>query len=134
MRIRPILRNMPRSNLVISIIKSKFFALAIKWCGRVLDGGGIQYDPANFNGLLNAHEPITVGELSQYVYCCSWMSNSIPRFAERIAPLRNLLELTYNRVGQRTKKAIRNLKLVELGWGREHSNAYKSIQEQLITA
>jgi len=38
-------------NLVISITKSKFFALLIKWCGRILDAKGVKMDPKNFNGL-----------------------------------------------------------------------------------
>ncbi len=34
-------------NLIVSIIKSVFFATSIKWCGRILDAQGIKMDPSN---------------------------------------------------------------------------------------
>ena len=38
-------------NLVISLPKSKNFSNSIKWCGRIIDGDGYRYDPANFEAL-----------------------------------------------------------------------------------
>lgn len=34
-------------NLVISLPKSSFFSTSIKWCGRIIDGNGYRFDPAN---------------------------------------------------------------------------------------
>lgn len=43
-------------NLKVSIPKSTFFAMAIKWCGRILDYGGVTMDPEMYNSLLTAEE------------------------------------------------------------------------------
>lgn len=117
--------------LVVSLPKSTFFAKEIRWCGRIIDATGVTMDPENYEGIRNASEPSNAAELCQYVHCAAWMSNAIPRFAERAAPLYDLLDAAYNKVGKRTKKAIARLSLKSLGWGDEHSKSFNSLQQQL---
>lgn len=62
------------------------------------------------------------------------MSNAIPDFTERIAPLRTLLEEAYSRSGSRKKKSIQKYSVISLGWGSEHDSAFKDLQEQLQIA
>lgn len=118
-------------NLVISIIKSSFFSPTIEWCGRVIDADGVRLNPANLAGLANACEPRNGAELVQFVYCLNWMSNAIPRFAERVASLRKLLETVYKQVGRRTKAAVAKVQLVPAGWSEEHKRAFVDMQVQL---
>ena len=119
-------------NLIVSLPKSTLFAKSIRWCGRYIDTNGVRMDPANFSALINASEPVNAAELSQYVHALTWMANVIPRFAERVAPLRRLLELAYKRAGKRTKKSITRFKLRELGWNQEHSDSFQGLQQQLV--
>ena len=81
--------------LKVSIKKSTFFALVVKWCGRILDKNGIRFDPRNADGLRNLSTPTTAAELSQFVNCLQWMSQAIPRFSERVQLLRDLVEKAY---------------------------------------
>ncbi len=83
---------------------------------------------------MKADERRTAAELCEYVHCAAWMANSIPRFAERVAPLRDLLEEAYKLSGKRTKKSIPKFRLADLGWTDEHSKAYRGLQEQQINS
>lgn len=121
-------------NLVISITKSRFFAKVIEWCGRLIDAGGVQLHPANYEGLVDAEIPRNGAELSQYVHCANWMSSVIPRFAERVAPLREILEKAYTRSGRRTTASVAKVQLAAIGWTDTHKHAFRDIQEQLKNA
>lgn len=120
--------------LKISAKKSVLFSKVIRWCGRFIYKDGVTCDPSRLLGLKNTRMPETSAELSQFVYCLQWMSGSIPDFATRIAPLREVLEEAYNRSGKRTTKSIQNIRLAKLSWGTAHADAYLELQEQLRNA
>lgn len=118
--------------LVFSLPKSDFYLSKFTWCGRIIDAKGVRFHPKNIAGLSNCDPPRTAGELCEYVHGANWLSMSIPRFAERVAPLRNLLEAAYSRTGgSRKKKSIAKLVLNDLGWSDEHQQAFTGLQEQL---
>ena len=121
--------------LVVSLPKSKFFLREATWCGRIIDSRGVRFNPKNLSGLKDADLPRTSGELCEYVHGASWVSTSIPRFAERAAPLGELLQLAYKKAGgSRKKKAISKFTLSGLGWCHTHEAAFKDLQEQLQEA
>lgn len=88
-------------------------------------------DPANYDGMKDAVDPTNAAELCQYVHCMAWMSNAIPRCAERAAPLYAILEASYRKAVRRTKKAIARLELRNLGWWLDQSKAFEGLQKQL---
>ena len=55
-------------NLKISVRKSEFFEKKVHWCGRIIDGSGVQFDPRNLSGLKDLHMPITAGELCAFAF------------------------------------------------------------------
>ena len=57
------------ANLKISIRKSQFFLQRVRWCGRIIDSTGVQFDPRNLSGLRGVELPISAGELCEYVHC-----------------------------------------------------------------
>lgn len=121
--------------LVVSLPKSKFYLSEATWCGRIIDYDGVRFNSKNLSGLQNCEPPRTAAELCEYVHGVSWVSTSIPRFAERVAPLRALLEKAYAKAGgNRKKKSISKLSLEELGWDNTHSTAFIGLQEQLQEA
>lgn len=101
-------------NLKLSARKCKVFLCEVSWCSRIIDGQGGRFDPARLSGLQKIFMPKTAGELCEYVYCLQWMSPSIPNFAARIAPLREVLEEAYKYAGSRKKRAIKSLLLSNL--------------------
>lgn len=58
------------------------------------------------------------------------MRSAIPRYSERAAPRYALLYAAYEKVGNRTNRAINNLNLHDLVWENSHSNALAGFQEQ----
>lgn len=120
--------------LFLSAKKCVFFTKAVRWCGRVISKDGIKMDPSRVSALQELDLPQTAGELCQFINCLRWMSNSIPQFAERSAPLVEVLEEAYKKSGRRTKRSIQNMLLQTLSWGDRHVKAFKSLQDTIRSA
>ena len=88
--------------------KSTLFARQVQFCGRIISPDGIQYHPRHFESLVAMKKPKLASELQQFICATNWMRNSIPAYAERAAPLNQLLEDSYKKVGKRTKQALRD--------------------------
>ena len=124
-----------KRRLIVSLPKSDFFLTEATWCGRIIDTDGVRFNPSNLSGLKDCDLPRTAGELCEYVHGASWISTGIPRFAERSAPLREILEVAYAKAGgSRKKKKISKFLLSDLGWDKKHEAAFNDIQEQLQEA
>ena len=122
-------------NLIVSLPKSSFFLEEVTWCGRLIDASGVRFNPKNLSGLQHCDSPQSAAELSEYVHSVTWVSSSIPRFAERIAPLRELLERAYEKAGgSRKKRSIAKFSVAGLGWNELHEQAFKDLQDQLCAA
>ena len=121
-------------NLVISLPKSKFFAKSIKWCGRIIDGDGYRYDPANNEALKNTVEPTNAAELCQFVHASNWVCNAIPELHKQMSPLKELLEKSYAAAGSRKKKAMKKIRLSDQGWCDTHRLAFEQVKESLCNA
>lgn len=59
------------------------------------------------------------------------MAVAIPDFARVSAQLHDLLQKSYKKAGKRKKSAIKAIKLIELGWGSEHEEAFEKIKSLL---
>lgn len=62
------------------------------------------------------------------------MATCIPDFAERIEPLRKILEEAYEKSGSRKKKKIESMRLDDLSWGPEHTSSFQGLQRSLQNA
>lgn len=121
-------------NLYLSAVKSVFFAKQIKWCGRVLSPDGYRMDPARLSALQDMALPQTAAGLAEFIYCCRWMSLTLPDFARRVSPLNDVLEAAYTRSGKRTKRSIKTIALSTLSWGTPHEKAFHDLQDMLHNA
>jgi len=117
--------------LKVHIIKSTFFCMKVRWIGRIWDSDGFRYDPRNAEALSKLDNPKNAAELSQVLNCLQWMSQAIPKFAERAYPLRKILDVAYAKSGKRTSKTIRKYKLEDLGWDETTQNTYEGLLEDL---
>lgn len=66
--------------------------------------------------------------------CLQWMAQSIPRFTERVRPLRDILEKAFLKSGKRTIKSIKSYKLKDLGREQAEAEACKSLLASLTDA
>lgn len=121
-------------NLKISVTKTVLFCKNLEWCGYVVDQEGVRCDPRRLGGLKNGCHPVNAAELSQFVNCLQWMSNYIPDYATRVAPLRKILEQAYRRSEKRTSRSVQNIRLAELEWSPGEITAFEGLQEQLGNA
>ncbi len=62
------------------------------------------------------------------------MAPSIPDFAERVAPLRDILENAFSKAMSRKKKAIDYMKLESLCWGPIQKEAFLSLPNSPMEA
>jgi hypothetical protein len=82
-------------NLKLHPGKCTLFANLVRWCGRLVSGSGVRFDPRKIQGLLEMSAPQTGADLQQFLCALNWMRTAIPSFAELISPLQKLLELAY---------------------------------------
>lgn len=61
------------------------------------------------------------------------MRISILDYAKQIAPLHELLEIPYNKVGKRTKKAVPNITISNF-WGAKQYSAFNDTKQQLVSS
>ena len=119
--------------LKIHAEKMTLFATAVQFCGRVISSEGIQYHPRHFESLVSMQTPTYANELQQFICATNWMRNSIPAYAQRIAPLHELLESCDEKAGKRTKQALRKLSITT-SWGATHDSAFADIKKQLTVS
>ena len=72
--------------------KCLFFDTKILWCGKVYSRGQVSHDRKRLSGLASMRRPQTAGELVQVLKAVNGLRTSLPRLAEVIESLRELLE------------------------------------------
>lgn len=61
------------------------------------------------------------------------MRNEIPDHAHRVATLRVLLEVTFQKTGKRTKRRIKTIPLSTIGWNAVHEESFRDLQSTLFS-
>jgi RNase H-like domain found in reverse transcriptase len=75
--------------------------------------------------------PQNGGDLVQYVAALNWMPSSLPLFAEKAAPLQDLLEVVYKEAKGLTKKKATSVSL-EGRWTKTCEKAFRQLQEDKL--
>ena len=127
------LRICKKIRLKVHAEKLSLFTTEAHFCGRIISSKGVQYHPRHFDSLLTMKQPKLASELQQFLCATNWMRNSIPAYAQRIAPLHQLLENCCKKAGKRTKQALRKLDLTS-SWGTNHDAAFHDIKTQLAAS
>jgi hypothetical protein len=71
--------------------KCNLYDTEVRYCGRIITAEGVRYDPSTMSPLQHMGTPQNGGDLVQYVAALTWMRSSLPLFAEKAAPLQDLL-------------------------------------------
>ena len=123
-----------KHNLFLSARKVVLYTSEVRWCGRIISKDGIRLDPSRLSALTDVASPINAGELCEFVQCIRWMTLCIPDCTKRLAPLVDVLERPHKKAGRRTKREIKGISLRDLSWGKEHEEAFKSLQDTIRNA
>lgn len=113
--------------------KTHLFLKEARFCGRIVSGDGVVFDPRHLEALINMKRPFSGDELQQLICATNWMRTSLPAYAETVAPLHNLMEYVYRRAGGRKKRSVKKISL-HGQWGAEHDAAFATIIQQLSAA
>jgi hypothetical protein len=76
-----------------------------RWCGRLISGNCVKFDPARLQELLDMPCPISGADLQKFMCALNWMRSSMPMDNALVSPLNLFLETVYNAAGACTKKA-----------------------------
>ena len=110
------------------------FLRQVKWCGRIIDGEGVQLDPSRLQTLLQMPHPQSGAELQKFVCASNWMRSAVPEYTTLISPLSNLLNAVCKKVGKNNRKAVSKIPLLDCGWSQEHSGAFEAVKSALGNA
>jgi hypothetical protein len=75
--------------------------------------------------------PQNGGDLVQYVAALNWMRSSLPLFAEKVAPLHDLLAVVYKEPKGCTKTRAISVSL-DGRWSQTCEKAFRQLQEDIL--
>jgi hypothetical protein len=79
--------------LFLHAAKRNLYGTEVRYYGRIITAEGVRHDPRTMSTLQHMGTPQNGGDLVQYVAALNWMRSSLPLFAEKAAPLKDLLEV-----------------------------------------
>jgi Reverse transcriptase (RNA-dependent DNA polymerase) len=118
--------------LFLHAAKYDLYGTEVRYCGHIITAEGVRYDPRTRSTIQHMGTPLNGGNLAQYVAALNWMRNSLSLFAEKAAPLQNLLEVVYKEAKGRTKKNATSVSL-EGRWTKTCEKAFRQLQEDILT-
>ena len=124
-----ILERLEGVGLYAAAHKCVFFDTSISWCGKVYSQGATQHDGERVSGLANLRRPETAGELMHFLQAVNWLRTSLPRMAEIVAPLRDLLEALLVGNPNRTKRVASNRSIAPEAWTPAYVAAWEQAQD-----
>ncbi len=124
-------KHLSKFNVKCNPDRCDLFLHTVQWCGRVISSEGVTFDPNFIAAVKNMSIPNNAAELQQFLCALNWMRSSIPRFAEMVHPLQDLL-LSASREAKSLKKTIlKRVPLGKIGWNESHSSCFQSIKTTL---
>ncbi|KAG2830114.1 hypothetical protein PC129_g9257 [Phytophthora cactorum] len=129
--LRGVLKICATNGLKLDPSKCSFYLRGAKWCGRVISKSDVHHDPARISALQELHPPITGQDLLQFVCALGWMCMSVSGHNRLTQPLVDLMEQVYQVAGERTKRHVAPVQLVDVGWTTVHSDCLKACKDAL---
>ncbi|KAF1313127.1 hypothetical protein FI667_g17682, partial [Globisporangium splendens] len=117
-------------NLKLSATKCSLLQRAITWCGKIIDGDGVQHDSDLIQALRSLPLPTTAADL-QYLLCATnWVRDSLVDYVRVVAPLQQLLDLV---LANKSRKK-RHAESIILGWDLDASVSYHALIDLLASS
>ena len=108
MKLDKLFKRLDDFGLKLSAKKSMHYTKQVKWCGKIIDGTGVQQDPIRLQTIKDTPEPINAGQLQQFICSINWFRSHLFNYASIVKPLTKLLEETL-KGGKRTKRVALNI-------------------------
>ena len=115
-------------NIRLSPEKTQLGLTEIKWCGRIISGSGIRYNPTMIQGLIDLKLPQTASELQHLLTASNWLRISLPNYAETVHELSLMLRKCQQEVGSLKKK---KLSRKTLNWDEKALESFNSLKSLL---
>lgn len=112
-------KRLNEANLTISRTKSHFVCKQLKFLGYILSEQGLSIDPERIKAIRNYKQPVTVKQVRSFIGAVGWVSRFIIKFAEKSAPLIDLIK------GAKTKNA-------KITWNDRAETAFQSLKDGMI--
>jgi RNase H-like domain found in reverse transcriptase len=123
---------MLQHGLFLHAAKCNLYGTEFCYYGRIITAEGERYDPRTMSILQHMGTPQNGGDPVQHVAALKWMRSSLPLFAEKSAPLQDLLEVVYQEAKGRIKKKTTSVSLEEK-WKETCEKAFRQLQEDVQT-
>lgn len=123
------------ANFTISAKKTIFFASEVEYCGHIVCAEGVKPNPRHVAGILEIPTPTNAADLRQFIGSVLWLREAIPRHAELLAPLQQLLTASLRLVtGRSNQAAARRIDLRRVGWTTVHDAAFDNVKRAVADA
>jgi transposase InsO family protein len=129
-RLRVFFEILRRRNLKLNAKKCKIYAPKVIWCGKVIDGEGIEHDPARLAVLREMPLPPTAAALQHFLCAVNWLRESMVDYARTVGPLQAKLEKVMAKRGRKKKQ----LSGVILEWNKDDEAAFQVMLKLLATS
>ena len=110
-----LLERCERYSIILSPSKSTLIDKEVTWCGMHINREGVLRQVRR-DGILHATRLRTAADLSAYIGLVSYLRSQIPRLAEMLLPLHQVLRAATQRVGSAEAAKLVRVPLVEVGW------------------
>ncbi|POM64696.1 Hypothetical protein PHPALM_19741 [Phytophthora palmivora] len=129
-KLRVFFQILRQRNLKLNAKKCTHFAPKVIWCGKVIDGEGVQHDPARLATLREMPLPPTAAALQTFLCAVNWLRDSMVDYARTVGPLQAKLEKVMATRGRRKSQ----LAGVDLSWSKADEDAFQLVLELLATS
>ena len=126
-----ILGALHRAGMHGAIKKTEFYTTTVKFCGRVFSPTGVTFDPTFIDTVVRMPAPANAAQLRSYIASANWLRAAIPRFAQRIEPLQQLVTVAMQHATSAKQAAAKRVLLADVGWSDEHQRAFNDIQNAI---
>ena len=123
--IETVLQRLEQHNLLARESKCAFFLSEVKFLGYVFSAQGKSVDSSKTEALCQLARPETVHELQRWLGQVNYYSMFIPKYAEMVAPLTDLLKGTSSTKKKRC--------LMRLEWQGPQQQAFEAVRAALAT-
>ncbi|KAE8978399.1 hypothetical protein PR001_g24855 [Phytophthora rubi] len=113
--------------LKLNARKCKLFAKRVKWCGKVIDGEGVEHDPERLAALQQMPLLPTGAALQHFLCALNWLRDSMVDYARTTAPLQEKLERVMQSRGCRKAQ----LSGAILEWSDDEADAFRKTLEMV---
>jgi hypothetical protein len=118
--------------LVLHAAKCNLYGTEVRYYGRVITAEGVRYDPRTMSTLQQMGTPQNGGDLLQCVATLNWIRSSLPLFAEKAAPLQDLLEVVYKEARDAPRRRVPRY-LWKRSGRRRLRRSFRQLQEDILT-